>query len=244
MKSIPHLIDLPEPSLVHFVLEKLERTYDAFGFLFDDVFRYDRKGWQYLFLAGVPRSMLGLDPRLQPGDIDVLIVPSRDGVIATEFIAGVEVKRLPLRNGVLGKNVDRYGVTQAKGLMRDGFPLVGILHIVVNEAGPPEHIREVEMWKVVNSESQEIEFSHKQLVDMTGSMAADLQIDRLTSRDIGEYMGFNAIALQRLSHTKLGFQPFPSYGRMARLNPNPSLKLLSAIRALADRVGPSAPTRN
>lgn len=40
-------------------------------------------------------------------------------------------------NGKLGRNVDRYGTTQAAGLLRDGFPYVGILHTIVADTGPP-----------------------------------------------------------------------------------------------------------
>ncbi|HSI19036.1 MAG TPA: hypothetical protein VK980_14780, partial [Sphingomonas sp.] len=38
-----HLIDLPEPLLVRFVMERLRRTYDAFGFLFDTVLSGNRQ---------------------------------------------------------------------------------------------------------------------------------------------------------------------------------------------------------
>lgn len=104
-------MDLPEPLLVRLIIERLHRTYDAFGFVFDDVLPFNRSGWTYLFLAEVSRISLGLDPTLQPGDINVLIVPSYNGVVRPEFIVAIEVKRLPLRTGALGKNVGRFGIT-------------------------------------------------------------------------------------------------------------------------------------
>jgi hypothetical protein len=238
------LIDLPEPALVRVLLEKIGRTYDAFGFVFDAISVAERQGWQYLFVTEVQRDWIGLDPRLQPGDIDVLIVPSKDGVWLLDKIAAVEVKRLPLRTGRLGRNVDRYGVTQATGLLRDGFPFVGVLHIIVSEPGPPDHTRELEVWQIVDEETQRLEFVDTEMVDMTGSLAADLQIRRLFSHPADEAIGLNAIALQRVEGIEQAFRPCPSYGRHASLNENVSSLLMDSVRQLANQVQSRAGTRD
>jgi hypothetical protein len=242
--AVKRLIDLPEPMLVRALIEKIGRTYDAFGFVFDALPIDERQGWQYLFITEVQRKWIGLDPRLQPGDIDVLIVPSKDGVWLLDKIAAIEVKRLPLRTGKLGRNVDRYGVTQATGLLRDGFPFVGVLHIIVSEPGPVDHTRELEVWRVVDEDMQRIEFVEKEMVDMTGSMAADLQVDRLFSHAADVAIGFNAIALQRIQGLEHAFKAFPSYGRHANYNENVSPALLESVRRLADEVQSHAGTRN
>jgi hypothetical protein len=151
---------------------------------------------------------------------------------------------LPLREGRLGRNVDRYGFTQASGLLRDGFPLVGVLHLVVNAPGPAEHVREVERWRVVDEDRQLIEFEEKMMMDMTGSWAADLQIKRLGSHITDDRVGYNALALQLRGEGRWGFQPFPSYGRQAMINRDSSQPLLDAVKLLADEVQPFAPRRN
>lgn len=236
------LINVPEQALVRAVLEKLRRTYDAFGFVFDRV-RPDQGGWQYLFLCEVSRRSLGLDPRLQPGDFDIIIVPSAKGRLVTERAAAIEVKRLPLRAGVLGKNVGRYGITQALGLIRDGFPLVGILHIIVTEPGPPEHMRDLQQWRVLDEE-QHVEYVRDFRADITGSLAADLQIHRLKANVCDERIGYNAIAFQRSRSDGEGFMVYPSYGRAASPNANISLEMLTKLAALIEYNRPFASFRD
>lgn len=231
----PPLIDLREAELVRLVMLRLRRTYDAFGFVFDDLPERS-SSWNYVFLAEVPRAMLGLDPRLQPGDVDVLIVPEIAGRLATEYSAAIEVKRVSLREGVLGKNVGRYGITQASGLWRDGFPLVGILHIVVTEPGPIEHHRDLQIWRVVDDQGR-AEYQEDVRADITGSLAADRQIARLRSQIFEERIGFNSIGIQRVDEIRL-YRVYPSYGRRSKLNFSQSPKLLLAIERMVEQHRP------
>lgn len=236
------LINLAEPFLVRELLKKLRRTYDAFGFVFDTL-RRQRRGWHYTFITEVQRKWLGLDPRLQPGDIDVIIIPGCNGKILLEYTAAIEVKRLSLRSGIVGKNVGRYGGTQARGLVRDGFPLSGILHVIVTEPGPIDNIKNLQQWQVINDQ-EHVAFVRDVRMDVTGSIAADLQIDRLRSHVLDERIGLNAIALQRSRSLRNGFTVYPSYGREAILNDKPSLSLLAAVGQLANEIRPFAYVRD
>lgn len=130
------------------------------------------------------------------------------------------------------------------GLVRDGFPLVGILHIVINEPGTEEYVREVEMWEVTDEATQRIEFRKKVRMNLTGSKAADVQIARLKARDMDENIGLNAIALQRCRLGGTGFHPFPSYGRRARRNADVNGFLIGRVVEMAERIGPTAPQRD
>lgn len=242
--AYPRLIDLHESRLVEIVIRSLDRLYDGFGFVFDEALRYDRKGLNYTFLTGVTRQQLGLDPRLQPGDVDVLIVPSRDGQLLLEFSAAIEVKRLALRNGKIGRNTDRYGITQAQGLLRDGFPLVGVLHLVVSDPGDGEHIKDVDVWRVTNTDTQEIEKVGTKTADLTALRGADIQISRLFSRASSNLIGFNSLGLQQTSSDGFSYTSYFSRGRPALLNSNVSPKLLQSIRVAIESAAGRMEVRN
>ncbi len=113
-----NIIGLHERDLVYYIVQEASTLYNFFNFVVEPALGPPpRSGWDYLFFAELPRPYLGLKPGL-PGDIDVLIVPTFEGVPRAEFSAAIEVKRLALRGPNWSKNVDRYGVTQAEGLLQ------------------------------------------------------------------------------------------------------------------------------
>jgi len=230
-----NLIDLPERDLVWFILNEVSTLYEYFNFVVEPAIGPPpRTGWDYIFLAEVDRQWLGLSREGLPGDIDVLIVPTFHGQPQVNLCCAIEVKRLALRGPNWFKNVDRYGVSQAQGLLHDGFPFVGILHIVVAAPGPLENRRSLELWRIVNDHGH-AERIGSEMRDMTGYDAAERQLFRLSSRTCAHEVGINSVALARSgmeNDDRLWHSTRPSGSRYASLNPNVNLRLLSAIRGL------------
>jgi hypothetical protein len=189
------LVDVPERELVRYILNEVSSLYNYFNFVVEpSIGPIPRPDWDFIFLAEVPRVWLGLAPRGQPGDIDVIIVPTWKGVPRPDLSCAVEVKRLALRGPNWTKNVDRYGATQAVGLLRAGFPFVGILHLVVNRPGPEIYHQTLLQARIID-DMDHVEFIGERLVDMTGYYAAERQLQRMIDHPMPECIGLNAVAL-------------------------------------------------
>lgn len=229
-----NLIDLGERDLVWFILNEVSTLYEYFNFVVQPAIGpAPRKGWDYVFLAEVDRQLLGLRADGLPGDIDVLIVPTLNGQLRPDLCCAIEVKRLALRGPNWSKNVDRYGISQAEGLLSDGFPFVGILHIVVANPGPEENKRLLEVWRVVD-EYGRAERVGSEMRDMTGYDAAERQLFRLTSRSCAEVIGINSIAIARdaSDNDRLWQSTRGSGSRQASRNLTQNPNLLRSIREL------------
>ncbi len=239
------IIGLPEQKLVRLIVQESSTLYWFFNFVVEPALGPPpRKGWDYLFFAELPRPHLGLRPGL-PGDIDILIVPTFGGVPQAEYCAAIEVKRLALRGPNWAKNVDRYGVTQAEGLLRCGFPFVGILHLIVNAPGPAENWRDLHQYRVID-EYGRAEFECERLVDMTGHLAAERQLARLLTRLPNPAIGLNCIALTQAleSEGRSWFALTDPGTRPAAKNPRTHPLLLKNVEAFASYAQNFAPLRN
>ena len=238
------LIDLPEAQLVRFLIHEARTLYDFFNFVVEPAIGpMPRSGWDYLLFAELQRSDLGLRPG-QPGDIDVLIIPKLNGVARVEFAAAIEVKRLALRGPNWAKNVDRYGITQASGLLRCGFSFVGILHLIVHADGPSENWRPVKRARVLDEEGH-IEFVGDDRFDFTGCEAAERQFARLRAQKPDPSIGLNcvSVALGELDGAaSLGTSE--GVHRFASRNPKTHPLMLEHLQLMVDCVAPLAPLRN
>jgi len=220
---------------VWFILCEVSTLYEYFNFVVEPAIGPPpRIDWDYIFLAEVDRQWLGLNRDGLPGDIDVLIVPTFQGQPRVDLCCAIEVKRLALRGPNWSKNVDRYGISQAHGLLLDGFPFVGILHIVVAAPGPLENRRSLELWQIVDDQGH-AERIGSEMRDMTGYDAAERQLFRLATRSCADEVGINSVAVARSEidgDDRLWHSTKPSGSRHASLNPHVNLNLLSAIQDL------------
>ena len=76
---------------------------------------------------------LGLDADGKPGDIDYLVLPLDNSKPLVDRTIAIEAKivRPTIENPE--RNANSFGREQIFGLLKDGFPFVGLLHIVVPE---------------------------------------------------------------------------------------------------------------
>jgi len=71
-----------------------------------------------------------------PGDIDLLIVPYEGNELVLSEALAIECKVVRASFAKQGKSPNQMGFRQANGLVSAGFPLVGVLHLIVSDTSP------------------------------------------------------------------------------------------------------------
>lgn len=154
-----------------------------------------RYGIDYAFHFEVPRQSLGLDLHKKPGDIDVLIIPWTDEGPLLDFTMAIELKKLNILAGREDRSINSYGTTQCSGLLADGFPCVGLLHLIVIEPDPNRRKTKSSLVKVVDAEVGLVEPAGSATVDTFTTTYGERQLGRLCSMSLPDEVGRNAVLL-------------------------------------------------
>lgn len=176
---------------------------------------------------------------LQPGDIDLLVIPyERDELILHRTVA-FEIKAIRARYENQGKSPNEFGISQARGLLSLGFPYVAVAHLIVSDSSPEDAWREVKIGKILNRQG---------LVEMLPSKPVDLMPMDLTQRAFGRLSkaGLQAPEVGLIS-AYLGSSHLDLIGegidystwhpacRRASPNSTPSKRLLETVAALFEQ---------
>src|SRR5215212_3882865 len=81
----------------------------------------------------VKREELQLEANKIPGDIDLLMIPWKGNQNLCDVAMAVEVKIVRPTVANPSRNANSFGTRQVKGLISDGFPYVGLLHVITPE---------------------------------------------------------------------------------------------------------------
>ena len=127
------IFQMPEQKLLRFIFGDVSTYLNAFAFMEQAALGLRHSQWTIECFLSVPRSDLGLDAGRKPGDIDVLLIPTFDTDRFAERAMAVEVKRFVVPRSNRSRGPNEFGTGQTSGLVRDGFPLVGLLHIALVE---------------------------------------------------------------------------------------------------------------
>ncbi|WP_343607825.1 hypothetical protein [Chryseobacterium oranimense] len=79
------------------------------------------------------REEIQLEKGKKPGDIDVMIIPFKKTKIYFERTSVYEIKIVRPTRKNPSRNANSLGVTQVLGLVEDGFPLIGLIHVSITE---------------------------------------------------------------------------------------------------------------
>lgn len=181
----------------------------------------------------VPREALGLSPKQRPGDIDYLLIPIKDDAILVERVIAIEAKivRPTLKNPA--RNANGMGGEQVQGLLRDGFPFVGLVHISVPEPLPPQlHWTVPHVSNRLGISGELIETGEKFQVDPFPLVSAARQEGRVLALRLPEEVGYRVIAMtlskdgERFAGYTLGED------RRGARNPQISSALVRSVEAL------------
>lgn len=164
---------------------------------YDEFVKY--KGFYVAF--EILRQEFGFEKNNKPGDFDIIIILYSENEIFFNRTCAIEVKVVrPLRNNPK-KAPNSYGITQVEGLIKDGFPLVGLIHICM-----PEPLNENEKTTVklhltpfnLDEPVNNIDFFKDTLdvkFDHFSQFSAENQMKKLISKDIPKYVGINTIGV-------------------------------------------------
>jgi hypothetical protein len=191
-------------------------------------------GQDVLVGINIPREVIGLPSGFKPGDIDCLVIPFRGSLLLVDKIIAIEVKVLRPTIANPGRNVNKMGVTQACGLLRDGFPFVGLVHLSIPERLPIEYHWWLKKFtgRVLSNGILEEE---KELmpVDPFPLLSAQRQYGRVQSLGLPDEIGYNVIGFnlsrdgQSFSGNTIGNERRPLQ------NPSMSEALIKSIHKLA-----------
>ncbi len=229
------LTETSEQELIKHILYHYDGLYWFFNFVVEPALGPpgpDRKAWDYRIYCNVERRDLGLEPDGKPGDVDVLIVPVRNGVLAVQNCMAVEVKRLYLRAAKRSRDTNSSGAEQAAGLVRDGFPFVGLLHIVVAEESPKTEFAKGSVVRVLDELGNAEMLPGEVMVDPIGRIAPERQLGRLEARVKNQVIGLNSVCvfLNADGSRIIGNSTGPS--RLASRNPINNSTLLRRVEQL------------
>jgi len=81
----------------------------------------------------VDRNSLGFLNDKKPGDFDIILIPYKDVFVHFEMSIVIEVKIVRPTRANPHRNANSIGRNQLWGLMEDGFPYIGLLHVTMTE---------------------------------------------------------------------------------------------------------------
>jgi len=160
-------------------------------------------------MINVLRERLGFSAYEKPGDFDILIIPHSSENIFFNRTCAIEVKVVRPTRKNPKKAPSSNGYTQVQGLIKDGFPLVGLIHICMTEP-------------LLENEKQSIKFdlmpfdldnayNNKDFlkntvnlkVDTFSWFSAENQMKRLISKEIPKYVGLCTVGVNVSSENNL-----------------------------------------
>lgn len=163
----------------------------------------------FYIAINVLREELGFSKYNKPGDFDILITPYPDNEIFFNRTCAIEVKVVRPTRKKQKKSPNSYGITQVQGLVKDGFPLVGIIHICMTE---PLLDHEKQTIKLdLTPFDMDNPYNNKKFlqntidvkVDTFSTFSAKNQMRRLITKEIPKYVGLCCIGVNQSSDGSL-----------------------------------------
>lgn len=228
----PHkrAMQVTEPQVTQFVTSHTAAAARGLTFILGSIFGtfpYDTDGFEAA--RELDRQQLNLKTGVKPGDIDILIIPWKGNRYLYTHSCAIEVKvvRPTLENP--GRNANSYGVSQAKGLVRDGFPFVGLMHVVVPGPLPQELQWDLPVMETVDGEFKEV---GRRYFDYFSWAASERQAGRMDQFDLPSCVGASAFAAGVDEEYRFDITlASGDFVKVARLNPNVSFELIASIEA-------------
>lgn len=191
MTDIP---SLTEPDLTRYIFKSVQLYANAIYFIEAAALGHSRVGWSIEAHICVSRDELGLAPDRKPGDIDLLLIPRHGDERVVAKSMAIEVKKFYVPQSKRSKSPNQYGATQTNGLLIDGFPFVGLLHIPIIQ--PSDASR----WKVVPEMGTKLVDGRPHII---GEAAVDIESYNVSRRHHGRFsrfkldepVGYNSFAL-------------------------------------------------
>ena len=222
-----------EHGLVRYMASNPRALASLTHFMLDTVFRYPEHpfGQGVYVAANILRRDIGLDPMGKPGDIDLLLVPEGAAGPDVSRAMAIEVKVVRPTLANPSRNSNSYGRSQVAGLLRDGFPYVGLLHVAVPEKLPPNLLVEIPfVSSQLGADGELVKTGETTKVDLFPIAASNRQHSRLLSLDVPAQVAFTSVGVH-LSEDKCGIVGYTLGDvRLGSRNPVVSNSLLDRVK--------------
>jgi hypothetical protein len=217
---------LEESQVIDLIIHRAKCTYGNLDFFWEvtNVPRNEEFTFDTYFLAKeIQRTELGFNKDQKPGDIDIIIIPSFKGKMYFEFSSAFEVKIVRPTNKNYRKNSTSLGTTQIFGLIKDGYPLVGLIQVCMPE---PITIEKLQHLPLLNDPN--VIFTY----DPFPLYSIDTQYKRILKIDLPKYVGINIMGFsfdkddKLFTHYSTEFDKF----KYAYFNPHCSKDTIEKIK--------------
>lgn len=209
---------LEESQVINLILDKVKCSNGNLDVFYEvtNVPRTEELNFDRFYITReLLRENLGLNKGLKPGDIDILIIPGYKDRVYFEFTSAFEVKIVRPTNKNIRKNSNSLGTTQISGMINDGFPLVGLIHICMNEPVLKEHIQ-----YLPNLDNLSEIFTY----DPFPIYSIETQYERILKTDLPMYVGLNIFGLSFNENYKEIIQKSSKFQSFERGYFNPKVK--------------------
>ncbi|WP_316834472.1 hypothetical protein [Pedobacter nutrimenti] len=175
--------------------------------LFDDLL-FDPLGYEgieeyegYYYGTMIERSELKLERqgnKIVPGDIDIVFIPYNQNQVFFNRTAVWEVKIARPHSEKINKSSKSLGTDQIRGLMEDGFPLIGLMHVCMSYPLKESSLVDIRFHKDPGpypGKSFE-EYPHEIVkMDWLPGLSIKNQMNRMITSGLPKYIGMTAFAL-------------------------------------------------
>lgn len=212
-----------------------------YNLLFDPVRFNGIEEYNGFYLAkNILRKEIGIEREGKPGDYDIIFIPYNENKLFYERTAVFEVKIARPTFDNPSKSTNSPGKTQLYGLIEDGFPLVGLLHVVIAKPLLLEQTSKIKMakepvnidWKLGDPPQTPFEdLFEDQPYDWLPWYSLNKQMARMIREGYPKYVGLNAFALIRMANGKHAITTSDEYRGFTSgyFNPNTQLATLKKI---------------
>lgn len=186
-----------EEELIHRIVGTSDSRFN--GLLFENLVRRPfsleefKEITSYKVAINVLRSDFGFKDDKKPGDFDILVLPMVLDKPSFERLCAIEVKvARPIRLKP-NKSSKSMGSKQVKGLIEDGFPYIGLIHISMPE---PLKGDEIQTLTHVYMDSKKKNRGEVELpFDYFSWATSENQMNRMKALDLPEFIGINSLGI-------------------------------------------------
>jgi len=149
---------------------------------------------------------IGLEIIGKPGEIDILLIPFDNKEVFYDKASAFEVKIAKPDIDRMYKGANSDGYTQTMGLVKAGFPYVGLVHVVCSKPIPDEVKQEIPFYKPAKGEVVSKDGSYKkgepEMIkwDWLPTHSESVQMKRLLTYDFPKYVGLKVLSINFLAN--------------------------------------------
>lgn len=191
-----------------------------------------------VYLCPVIKTSLFSAEAHYPGDIDLLVIPYEENDLILHRALAIEIKIIRASFAKQGKSPNEFGYSQARGLLKLGFPYAALAHLIVSDQSPESAWRDIGVARVIDSDGR-VEMLPDEKVDWMPADLTDRAFGRLESAVKSNELGLIAAYIGSTETQFAGLSgPSPLWlpaCRRALPNSSASPALLKKIAELFER---------